>query len=93
MKEQEKDSAQETSRKEKLKIEEAKLLAKMQARTQAYSEREKVIEKEQRIKEAQRAKDRAAEEIREQAKEKARKEAYLAREKVIAEELEARRKK
>ncbi|MDD5700681.1 MAG: hypothetical protein PHU23_01410 [Dehalococcoidales bacterium] len=93
MKRQEENTAAETSRIEKLKIEEAKLLAKEQARTQAYLAREREIEKAQKIKEDQRTRDRADEESRELAKEKVRKEAYQAKEKAISDDLEARRQK
>ncbi len=93
MKRQEENTAAETARIEKLKNEEAKLLAKEQARTQAYLAREQEIEKAQKIKDDQRARDRADEEARELEKEKARKEAYQAREKAIAENQEARRQK
>ncbi len=93
MNNQEEKSDKEIIRKEKLKIEEAKIRAKEQARTQAYLAREQEIEKAQKTKEDRRARDRADEEIREVAKEKARKEAYQAREKIIAEEQEARKAK
>ena len=83
--------AKETERIEKLKAEEVKLLAKDQARTKAYLNREREIEKAQKLKEDQRSRDRADEEVRERDKDKARKEANLAREKIIAEEQEARR--
>jgi hypothetical protein len=93
MKKPEEKSAEENARIEKLKAEEARLLAKEQVRTKVYLAREQEIEKTQKIKETQRAKDLKEEEIREQAKEKARKDAYLAREKIIADEQEARRLK
>ncbi len=93
MNSQEENADKEIIRKEKLKIEEAKNRAKEQARTQAYLAREQEIEKAQKIKDDQRARDRKDEEIRELAKEKSRKEAYQAREKKIAEEQEARKVK
>jgi hypothetical protein len=93
MENHEETSDKETERKEKLRIEESKLLAKEQVRTRAYLAREQEIEKGQKIKEDQRARDRADEEIREVAKEKARKLAYQAREKAIADEQEAKRLK
>ena len=83
----------ETKRIEKLKTEEARILAKEQAMTQAYLAREQEIEKAQKTKEDQRARDRVDEDSRELAKEKARKEAYQAREKKLAEDQEARRLK
>lgn len=93
MKEHEEKSAKEVLRIEKLKAEEAKSQAKDQARTQTYLAREHELEKAQKIKDNQRAKERADEDIREQAKEKARKEAYQAREKAIAADQEARKLK
>jgi hypothetical protein len=84
---------EETLRKEKLRAEESKSLAKEQERTKAYLAREQKIEKGQRLKENQRTDDLASEEIRELAKDKARKEAYLAREKTIAAEQENRKLK
>jgi len=93
MKNQNEKSDKETIRIEKLNTDEARLLAKQKAKTQAYLAREQEIEKAQKIKEDQRARDRAEGEARELAKEKARKEAYQAREKKIAEDQEARRLK
>jgi hypothetical protein len=93
MRKQESELDAEILRKEKLKTEELKLLAKEQARTKAYLAREQELEKSQKIKDDQRARDRVNEEIRETAKEKARGEVYLAREKIIAEEQEAQRAK
>ena len=87
------DSAKELMRLEKLKVEEAKLLAKERARTEAYSAREKELEKTQKAKESRWAEKRVAEEIKEVEKEKARKESYLAREKKIAEDQAARKLK
>ena len=93
MKNQEENTAKETSRIEKLKAEESKLLTKEQTRNKAYAARELEIEKAQKVKDTQRAEERAREEVRELAKEKTRKEAYLAREKIIAEEQESRKSK
>ncbi len=93
MKNQEEKSDKEALRSKRMKAEEARILAKEQARTQAYLAREQEIEKAQKIKEDRRAMDRADEEIRELAKEKARKEAYQAREKKITEEQAARKSK
>ncbi len=93
MKNHEQSSTDEALRKEKQKADEAKIFAREQSRTRAYLARELEIEKAQKIKEDQRAKDRAEEEIREQAKEKARKEIYQARERKIAEDQEARKSK
>jgi len=93
MKNQEQNSNKEALRKEILKNKEARLLAEDQARTKAYSAKEQVIEKAQKLKDAQRAEERAREEIKELAKEKSRKEVYLAHEKIIAAEQEARRLK
>ncbi len=91
MNNQEEKSNKETLRIKKMKDEEARILAKEQARTRAYLAREQEIEKAQKIKEDQRASGRADEEIQEMAKEKARKEAYQARENKIAEDQEARK--
>jgi hypothetical protein len=93
MKNQDEISDKETLRKEKVKAEEARLLAKQEAKTRAYQAREREIEKGQKIKETQRSKDLADEEAREIAKEKNRKESYLAREKKIAEDMETRKSK
>jgi hypothetical protein len=93
MSKEEETAEQEFKRREKYKVEEARLSAKERARVQGFLAREQEIEKAQKIKEAQRAKDLADEEIRELAKEKTRKEAYQARENEIAKEQEARRLK
>jgi hypothetical protein len=69
-------------RKEKLKAEEAKLLAKEQARTKAYLAREQELEKGQKARELREAGKRASEDIKGFAREKARKETYLAQEKL-----------
>ena len=90
---EEQDLKKETLRLQKLKADEAESLAKDQARTKAYLAKEQVIEKSQKIKEDQRAKDRLSENIKETAKDKARGEAYQDREKKIAGEQEARRAK
>jgi hypothetical protein len=93
MTDHEEKSTKESLRVEKLKAEEARLLAKDQARTKDCLAKELEIEKTQKAKSAGRAEERARGEIQEVAKEKARKEAYIAREKKIADELEARKLK
>ncbi|MBN1190614.1 MAG: hypothetical protein JXA46_12745 [Dehalococcoidales bacterium] len=93
MKNQEEKPDKEAMRVEKLKAEDARLLAKEQARTKVYLAREQEIERVQKLKENQRAEERAREEATELVKEKARREAYLAREKIIAREQETRKLK
>jgi predicted DNA-binding protein len=93
MNDDEKISAKEALRMKKVKEDEAKALARDQARAKAYLAREQEIEKGQKIKETQRVKERADEELQDVAKEKARKEAYQAREKAISEDQEARKLK
>jgi hypothetical protein len=82
--------AKEALRVQKLKAEQAKLLAEEEARRKTYLAKEQEIEKGLRAREIQRAKDRAGDEIKDLAKEKARKEAYLAKEKTLADDHEAR---
>jgi hypothetical protein len=84
-------SPEEILRIQKNNTEEAKLLAKDQARHEAYVAKERELEKEQNARAAKRAENQAKEEIKEKAKEKARKEDYLAREKKNAEEQDKRR--
>jgi len=60
MKNQEEELNKENLRKEKLKAEEAKLLAKEQARTKAYLAREQELEKGQKARELREAGKRAS---------------------------------
>jgi hypothetical protein len=93
MRDQEEQAPEEARRAEKLKEEEAGLLAKEQARKKAYLARGEIIEKASKAKEAKHAQNLADEEAKGLTREKARKEAYLAREKTIAQTQEARKLK